>query len=87
MKRDKLRDWDSSASLPPRSSAHAKKQEEEALQQELEEAEEEQSLPPRGTAHPSEKRKWNTLYYRVLLLLFIGLTASLLYWGFRSLPS
>lgn len=92
MKRKPIRDWDASAPLPPRSGKRANMSGGEAVRQEkvkrIERTEEEdRALPPRGVAHPSEKRKWNTLYYRVLLLLFIGLTAGLLYWGFQLFPS
>ncbi|MDT9725430.1 hypothetical protein DUZ99_10655 [Xylanibacillus composti] len=71
--------------MPPRSRKRAAKPDDEETRPG--EGEEDRTLPPRGVAHPSEKKKWNTLFYRVLLLLFIGLTAGLLYWGFQMFPT
>lgn len=41
-------------------------------------------LPPRKAVHPSEKRKWTTIFYQTLLWLFVLLAAGLTIWGIRS---
>lgn len=38
-------------------------------------------LPPRQAIHPSEKRKWTTIFYQTLLWLFVLLVAGLTIWG------
>ena len=38
-------------------------------------------LPPRRTKHPSERGKLIRWFYMTLVLLFIALTAGLIFWG------
>lgn len=83
MRRKPIRDWDENEPLPSRSP-----RQEEPTRPEAEQAEENSNvLPPRGRVHHSEKSKWTQWYYRVLLLLFVGLTAGLLVWGYRTFDS
>lgn len=41
----------------------------------------ETGMPPRSSVHPSAKRNLSAWFYRVLVVLFIGLVVYLFWWG------
>lgn len=41
----------------------------------------ETGMPPRSVVHPSQNKQWSRWFYRILLVLFAGLVAGLLWWG------
>ncbi|ANS74884.1 hypothetical protein AWM70_09970 [Paenibacillus yonginensis] len=50
------------------------------------EPEVEEVFPPRTELYPSHRIKWTRWFFNVLLVIFIGLTVWLLWWGFHSSP-
>jgi hypothetical protein len=38
-------------------------------------------MPPRAVVHPSKRRQLSRWFYRILLVLFAGLAAGLVWWG------
>ncbi|WP_138492983.1 hypothetical protein [Paenibacillus pinistramenti] len=47
---------------------------------------EETVYPSRTELYPSHRIKWTKWYFNVLLVIFIGLTIWLLWWGFHESP-
>jgi len=43
----------------------------------------ETGMPPRAVVHPSARRSYSKWFYRTLLVLFYGLVAFLLWWGYE----
>jgi cobalamin biosynthesis Mg chelatase CobN len=43
----------------------------------------ETGMPPRAVVHPSQHRQLSRWFYRILVLLFAGLAAGLVWWGRR----
>ncbi|TJY44374.1 hypothetical protein E5161_03055 [Cohnella pontilimi] len=41
----------------------------------------ETGMPPRAAVHPSKRVQLTRWFYRVLLVLFVGLVAGLVWWG------
>lgn len=51
----------------------------------IEKEEEVLELPPRSALHQSDRTKLTRWFYRILIMAFSILTASLLVWGFLAL--
>lgn len=43
----------------------------------------ETGMPPRSVVHPAARKSFSKWFYRALLVLFSGLVAFLLWWGYE----
>ena len=43
----------------------------------------ETGMPPRAVVHPSKRSQLSRWFYRSLLILFAGLVAGMIWWGYK----
>ncbi|CAM3777565.1 hypothetical protein COLU111180_07935 [Cohnella lubricantis] len=44
----------------------------------------ETGMPPRSSIHPTARRNLSRWFYQTLVILFVGLVAYLLWWGYQN---